>query len=50
MIKKKTIQLAEIIHTIKRDGIGHDYDCLMGISGGLDSAYLAYVGAKKMGT
>lgn len=33
-------QLAEI----KRDGAGKRYDCIMGLSGGLDSSYLAYLG------
>ena len=27
---------------IKADGKGKDYDCIIGISGGIDSAYLAY--------
>lgn len=27
---------------IRKEGIGKDYDCLIGLSGGLDSAYLAY--------
>lgn len=39
-------KLNEIIKKIKQDGVGKDYDCLMGISGGLDSAYLAYLGSK----
>lgn len=44
--KKK---LDALIETIKRDGEGKDYDCLMGISGGLDSTYLAFLGAQKWG-
>ena len=44
--KKK---LNEIIARIKKDGEGKEYDCLMGISGGLDSSYLAYLGAVKWG-
>jgi len=42
--KKK---LDGMIHTLKVAGKHHQYDCIMGISGGLDSAYLAYLGAKK---
>ncbi len=38
--------LAEII---KRDGIGKDFDCIIGLSGGLDSSYAAYVAKEKMG-
>ena len=36
----------EILSKIKEDGKGKEYDCLMGISGGLDSSYLAYLGYK----
>lgn len=41
--KKK---LEVMISKIKAEGKGRKYDCLMGISGGLDSAYLAYLGHK----
>lgn len=44
-----TKSLEALIHKIKQEGVGKQYDCLMGISGGLDSAYLAYLGAKKWG-
>lgn len=37
-------RLGELIREIKEKGKGKKYDCLMGISGGLDSAYLAYLG------
>ncbi|TMP31446.1 N-acetyl sugar amidotransferase [Pseudoalteromonas rubra] len=36
--KKK---LDDIIEKIKRDGKGKDYDCIIGLSGGVDSSYLA---------
>ncbi len=42
-------KLIELIETIKKDGEEKDYDCLMGISGGLDSSYLAFLGAQKWG-
>jgi len=32
---------------LKKKGKNKKYDCIMGISGGLDSAYLAYLGATK---
>ena len=35
-----------ILAKIKEDGKDKPYDCLMGISGGLDSSYLAYLGYK----
>ena len=32
--------LPQIIEQIKKDGKGKDYDCLIGLSGGVDSSYL----------
>lgn len=40
-------KLDSMLNTLKEQGRGKDYDCIMGLSGGLDSAYLAYLGAKK---
>jgi len=34
-------RLAAIVEGIKRDGAGHEYDCIIGLSGGVDSSYLA---------
>ena len=42
-------RLQEIADTIKRDGSGKDFDCIIGLSGGLDSSYAAHVAVKKMG-
>lgn len=39
--KKK---LEAILQQIKKHGEGKKYDCIIGISGGLDSSYLAYLG------
>lgn len=36
--------LAETLATIKENCRNDQYDCMMGISGGLDSSYLAYLG------
>lgn len=41
--------LASLAETIKRDGQGRDFDCIIGLSGGLDSSYAAYVAKEKMG-
>lgn len=41
--------LSELIAKIKLENRNKAYDCLMGISGGLDSSYLAYLGAVKWG-
>jgi N-acetyl sugar amidotransferase len=33
--------LKGIIEKIKKDGLGNEYDCILGLSGGVDSSYLA---------
>lgn len=43
--KKK---LEEIVNKIKEDGKNKKHDCLLGVSGGTDSSYVAYL-AKKFG-
>ena len=34
---------------IRQEGQGKDFDCIIGLSGGLDSSYVAYVVKEKMG-
>lgn len=41
-------QLEIVVDQMKKEGKGKDYDCIIGLSGGVDSAYLAYQ-ASKMG-
>ncbi|MDR7022788.1 N-acetyl sugar amidotransferase [Pseudomonas peli] len=41
-------KIADIVESIKRDGKGKRYDCVVGVSGGTDSSYLL-VWAKKVG-
>jgi len=41
--------LSNLIEKIKQKGTGHDYDCLIGMSGGVDSSYVAYLVAKRFG-
>jgi len=41
--------LQEIIDKVKKEGIGKEFDCLMGMSGGIDSSYLLYVMKEKFG-
>jgi N-acetyl sugar amidotransferase len=41
--EKSKLQLAEIIETIKLSGKGKEFDCLVGVSGGVDSCYTAYL-------
>lgn len=42
-------QLARLSDSIKKSGKGKDFDCIIGLSGGLDSSYAAYVAKEKMG-
>lgn len=42
-------ELATYADKIKSHGKGKDFDCIIGISGGLDSSYAAYVAKEKMG-
>ena len=39
--------LAPVINKIKKDGKERDHDCLIGISGGIDSSYVAYIAKEK---
>ena len=39
----KEKELESIIKKIKLKGVGRKYDCLLGVSGGVDSSYLAYL-------
>ncbi len=41
-------QLEKIVAKIKADGKGKEYDCLVGVSGGVDSTYVAYL-VKQLG-
>jgi len=41
--------LARMAEQIKVDTKDQDFDAIIGISGGLDSSYAAYVAVKKMG-
>lgn len=40
-------KIEEMISLIKKEGVGKDYDCIIGLSGGVDSSYLAYWGWKN---
>lgn len=42
-------EIMPTIEKIKREGAGRAHDCLIGISGGLDSSYVAYVAKEKFG-
>jgi len=40
--KERDTQLEALINKIKKSGEGKEYDCVIGISGGVDSTYVAY--------
>lgn len=42
-------ELATLAKRIKAEGRGKDFDCIIGLSGGLDSSYAAYIAKEKMG-
>ena len=42
-------EIMKVVEQIKRDGQGRDHDSLLGISGGVDSSYLAYLAKEKFG-
>lgn len=37
------------VKKIKKEGIGKEFDCIIGVSGGLDSSYLTYIAKEKLG-
>lgn len=41
-------ELERIVEGIKADGKGQDYDCIIGMSGGVDSSYLTYIAKEKL--
>ena len=41
-------ELEQIAKQIRKEGKGRDYDCILGLSGGADSSYLAYIAKKVM--
>lgn len=44
----KRSRLKTIVDQIKKEGKGKKYDCIIGLSGGVDSSYLAYVAVKEL--
>jgi N-acetyl sugar amidotransferase len=43
----KALQL--LVDKITRAGTGKDFDCIIGMSGGIDSSYLTYIAKEKLG-
>ena len=42
-------ELEQQVEAIRRHGRGRDHDCLIGISGGVDSSYVTYLSKEKYG-
>ena len=47
--EKGLLEIMKVAEKIKKEGKGKDYDCIIGLSGGLDSSYTAYVAVEIMG-
>lgn len=42
-------ELSELIAAIRKSGEGKPYDCILGLSGGLDSSYMLHLAVKEWG-
>jgi len=42
-------RIQALARSIRRERTGHDFDCIIGLSGGLDSSYTAFVAKEVMG-
>lgn len=42
-------ELSQILAEVKRSGEGKEYDCILGLSGGLDSCYMLHMAVKEWG-
>lgn len=47
--QRRETALQLLADKIRQEGKGKDFDCIIGLSGGLDSSYVAYVVKEKMG-
>lgn len=46
---KKKVEFDAIVNKIKEDGKKRDFDCLLGMSGGVDSSYMLHLAVKELG-
>lgn len=42
-------EMEKLVENIKKDGKGRNFDCLLGMSGGVDSSYLLHLAVKELG-
>lgn len=47
--EKGWAELQEVVKKIKKEGEGKDFDCIIGMSGGIDSSYLVYAAKEMLG-
>lgn len=47
--ERGTQELSRIVEKIRTEGKGRHHDCLIGLSGGVDSSYVTYLAKKKLG-
>ena len=43
------LELERVVEKIKRDGKNRDFDCILGLSGGVDSSYMIHLAVKEFG-
>lgn len=42
-------ELSDLVDRIKKSGKGKEYDCILGLSGGIDSSYMLHLAVKEWG-
>ena len=42
-LEEKSTKLKDYVDIMKKEGKGKEYDCIIGVSGGVDSSYVAYL-------
>lgn len=47
--KEGQLELQALVEKIKQEGAGKDFDCIIGMSGGIDSSYLTYIAKEHFG-
>ncbi|KAF7788281.1 hypothetical protein PRUB_a2905 [Pseudoalteromonas rubra] len=47
--EKGWAEISKIAEDIKKEGQGKEFDCIIGMSGGIDSSYLVYLAKVKLG-
>jgi N-acetyl sugar amidotransferase len=47
--ERGSLALQQIVNQIKKDGKKRDFDCILGLSGGVDSSYMLHLAVKEFG-